>query len=111
MIDFRLLISNEAVTTVKESNIQENYQGGGRGKSRKNGSVNDHINMSNITTTERMKLPHICSRDILFNNQKDMFLLSTSTLWPEASTQNTWVVYQQHQTSASSVGGVVGLSF
>ena len=100
MIDFRLLISNEAVTTVKVVQIYK-----------KTVKDEEEEKVGKITTTKRMKPPHIFSSDIIVNNLKDTFLLSTSTLWSEASIQNTWVVYQQHQTSASNVGGVVGLSF
>jgi hypothetical protein len=44
------------------------------------------ITISNITTTMIMKLSYICSRDIIVNNLKEMFLLSTSTLFSTKKT-------------------------
>jgi hypothetical protein len=92
MIHFRHLITNEAVPTVKVVQISEKTV-----KEEEEEKVGIIATISNITTTERMKPPHMCSRDIIVNNLKDMFLLSTSSLWSEANKHGLCINSTNHQ--------------
>jgi hypothetical protein len=59
--------------------------------------VTTTITISIITTTERMKPPHMSSSDIIVNNLKDMFLLSSLYLWSEASKHGLCINSTKHQ--------------